>query len=151
MRIHCENNLQLYQVDYFHQKLHCRCSTGLRMCLRLKVLLMWGVSGRQVHGICSRRMVYIEQFEAQSSYKKSYLWWFRNPTWGDLTGSNQIEKSWVGIPLGHVWGTGGGGVVLFTVCEAPSDDWANGGSDCANGANDVFFRYGDYGFSSTGI
>ena len=79
------------------------------------------------------------------------MWWFRNPTWGDLTGSSQIEKNWVGIPPGHVWGMGGGGVVWFSVCEAPPDDWANGGSDWDNGGNDVSFRYGDYGFSSTGI
>ena len=37
------------------------------------------------------------------------------------------------------------------MCEAPPDDWADGGSDWANGGNDVSFRYGDYGFSSTGI
>ena len=74
------------------------------------------------------------------------------------------------IPLGVIWlgvarlkktglvylldmfgGWGGGGVVWFSVCEAPPDDWADGGSDWANGGNDVSFRYGDYGFSSTGI
>ena len=40
---------------------------------------------------------------------------------------------------------GGGGMLVFSVCEAPSDDWAN----C--GFVDVFFTYGEYGFSSIGI
>ena len=33
----------------------------------------------------------------------------------------------------------------FGMCEAPLDDWANGGSV------DVFFTYGEYGFSSWGF
>ena len=37
-------------------------------------------------------------------------------------------------------------MVLFSVCEAPLDDWANGG-----GFVDVFFTYGEYGSSSLGI
>ena len=36
-------------------------------------------------------------------------------------------------------------MLVFSVCEAPSDDWAN----C--GFVDVFFTYGEYGFSSIGI
>ena len=40
------------------------------------------------------------------------------------------------ITPGFVWGKGGRGEVCYSVCEAPLDDWANGGSD------DVFFRYG---------
>ena len=36
-------------------------------------------------------------------------------------------------------------MLVFSVCEAPSDDWANCGSV------DVFFTYGEYGFSSIGI
>ena len=64
----------------------------------------------------------------------------RNPTCGDSTGSNQIENGWVGVPSWLVWGKGGGRVVWLSVCEAPLDDWANGGS--------VFFTYGEYGFSS---
>ena len=51
------------------EKLHRRCSTGLRMCLRLKVLLMWSVRGLQVYGICCRS----EVAEARSNRKKSYL------------------------------------------------------------------------------
>ena len=34
----------------------------------------WGVSGLQVYGICSRKVVYSEEVEAQSNYKKSFLW-----------------------------------------------------------------------------
>ena len=37
---------------------------------------------------------------------------------------------------------GGGEFVWFSVLEAPLDDWADGGSV------DVFFMYGEYGFSS---
>ena len=36
-------------------------------------------------------------------------------------------------------------MLRFSVCEAPLDDWANGSSA------DVFFTYGEYGFSSMGI
>ena len=45
----------------------------------------------------------------------------------------------------NIFGEGGGGVVRFVVCETPLDDWTNGGSA------DVFFTYGEYGFSSMGI
>ena len=51
-------------------------------------------------------MVYREVAEARSNYKKPYLWWFRNPACGDSTGSNRIEKDWVGVPPGLVRGMG---------------------------------------------
>ena len=127
------------------KKHHDRCSTGLWMCLRLKVLSVWGVGGLQVHGTCSRRLLYSEEAEAQSNYKKPYFWWFRNLACGDSTGSNRIEKGRVGVPPRLVWGKGGGGIMWFNVCEPPLNDWANDGSV------DVFFMHGEYGFSSMGI
>ena len=73
--------------------------------------------------------------------KKSYLWWFRNPACGNSTRSPRTEKDQVLVPPGLVWGKRRGGVVWFSVCEAPLDDWTNGGSV------GVFFRYGEYDFS----
>ena len=73
------------------------------------------------------------------------MWLFRNRACGDSTGSNRIEKDVVGVPLGLVWGKGGGGVVWYSVCETSLDDWANGGSV------DLFFTYGEYGFSYMGV
>ena len=47
------------------EKLHRRCSIGLPMCLRLKVLSMRGLGGLQVYGIRSRRL-YSVQFAVYS-------------------------------------------------------------------------------------
>ena len=91
------------------------------------------------------RLVYGEVVEARSNYKLFSLWWFRNPTCGDSTGSNQIEKDWVGGPPGLVWRKREGEVVWFSACQVPLDDYANGGSV------DVFFTYDEYDFSSLGI
>ena len=88
------------------------------MCLRLTVLLMLIVGGLQVYGTCCCS----EVVEARSNDKKSYLWWFRNPACGDSTESNRIEKDWIGVRPGLVWGNGGGRVVGSSVCEAPLDD-----------------------------
>ena len=77
-----------------------------------------GVGGLEAHGICNSRLVYREVVEAQSGYKKSYLWQFRNIACGDSTGINQIEKDKVCIPPGLVWEKEGrrrGGVILY-VC-----------------------------------
>ena len=116
------------------------------MCFQLKVLQILGVGGLQVYGICSRRLVYSEVLETRSNYKKCYLWWFRNPACCNLTGSNRIEKDRIGVPPKLSWGEeGGGGIVGFSVCEAPLDDWASGGSV------DVGFTYGESGFSSMEI
>ena len=68
------------------------------MCLRLKMLSMWGVGGLQVYGIGSRIFVYIEVVEPGSNYKKSYLWWFTNTACDDSNRSNRIEKDRVGVP-----------------------------------------------------
>ena len=38
------------------------------------VLKMWGAGRLQVHGICSCRLVHREVAEAQSNYKRTYLW-----------------------------------------------------------------------------
>ena len=122
-------------MTFSTKKLHCRCLIGVRMCLLLKVLSMWSVGGLQVYGICNCRVVYSELVEVWSNYKKSYLWWFRNPACGYSTGSKQIEKDQFGVPPGLFWGVGGGGVVWFSVCETPLDDWTNSGSV------HVFFMY----------
>ena len=89
-----------------------------------------------MHWIWSRGLAYSEVVETRSNYKKSYLWWFRNPACDDSTRSNQIEKYQVVVPPRLVWKKGDGEVVWFCVCEAPLEDWANGGSA------DVFFKYG---------
>ena len=44
-----------------------------------------------------------------------------------------------------LFGERGGRMVWFSMCEAPLDEWTNGNSV------DVFFTYGDFGFSSMGI
>ena len=49
------------------KKLHRRCSTGLRLCLRLKVQPMWDESRLQVYEICNRRLVYSKIVEARSN------------------------------------------------------------------------------------
>ena len=79
-----------------------------------------------------------EVVEAQSNYKKSYLWWFRILACGDSTGSDRIEKDQVGVTPELVWGKGRKDSVIYCVCvcmcvcvcvcEAPLDDWTNGGS-----------------------
>ena len=43
------------------------------------------------------------------------------------------------------WEEEGGGIMGISVCEAPLDDWASGGSV------DVSFTYGESGFSSMEI
>ena len=50
--------------------------------------------------------MYREVVQCRSNYKKSYLWWFRNPARDDWTGSNQIEKGRVCVPLDLVWRKG---------------------------------------------
>ena len=39
-----------------------------------------------------------------------------------------MEKDRFRVPPRLVWEKGRGGVVWFNVCEAPLDDWSNGGS-----------------------
>ena len=53
---------------------------------------MWGGGRLQVHEICSHRLMYSEEVEARSNYKKSYLWWFRNSACGDWTSTAQKMK-----------------------------------------------------------
>ena len=74
IKLSCENNKRLWQLDDFRKKRHRWCLTGLRMYLLLNVLLLW--SRLQVYGICSCRQVYSEIAKAQSNYK--------NLTYGDL-------------------------------------------------------------------
>ena len=85
--------------------------------------------------IFSRRLQYSEVVEAQSNYKKYYLWWFKNPACSDWTRSNWIEKDQVGVTPGFVRGKWKEEVVWFSVCEASLDDWTDGGSV------DAFFTY----------
>ena len=124
MELSCEITNGFNTLTISERRLHHRCSTDLSefVSLRLKVLSMWDMDGLQVYRICSRRLVYSYVVEARSNYKKSYLWWFKNPACGDWTGSNGIEKNWVGLPPGLVWEKGGGAVVWFSVSEAPLDD-----------------------------
>ena len=80
---------------------------------------MWGVGRTQVHGIGSRKLVYKEVVEVRSNYKsnsrKSYFWWFGNPTCGDSSGSNSTEKDQDHVSPMLIWGNGGEGVVWFSV------------------------------------
>ena len=50
------------------------------------------MGGLQKHGIGSKKLVYKEVVEVRSNNKKSWFWRFGNPTCGDLSGSNRIEK-----------------------------------------------------------
>ena len=93
----------------------------------LEVLWMWSVGGLQVHGIRSRRLLYREVVEVWSNYKGSYFWWFENPTCGDLTRSNRIEKNQRRVSAKFVWGKRGEWAVWFSACGTHSDDWADGG------------------------
>ena len=54
------------------------------------VLSMWGVGRLRVHGPCYHRCVLKKVVEHSWSYKRSYLWCFRHPACGDLTGSTGI-------------------------------------------------------------
>ena len=53
--------------------------------------------------------------EAALDFRRSYLWGFRNLAYGDLIGSNVIEKKPVPVPPGLVWGEW---LMLFCVCGA---------------------------------
>ena len=65
---------------------------------------MWGVGRLQVHGLRNHRFVYKKVVEDSWSYKRSYLWCFRNPACGDSTGSNRTEKERVRMPPGPFFG-----------------------------------------------
>ena len=65
---------------------------------------MWGVGRQQVHEIFSCRLVHREAVELLSNYLTSYLWCLINLASGDSTGSNRIEKDWVPVFPGLVWG-----------------------------------------------
>ena len=64
-----------------------------------------------MYGICSCREVYSEVVKAQSNYKKSYLWWFRNLACGDSNESNRFEIDHLGVLPGPFHGNEGRGVV----------------------------------------
>ena len=53
-------------------------------------------------GICSRRLITVKQLRLDQT-KKTYLWWFRNPAFGDWTGSNRNKKEQVCVPPRFVW------------------------------------------------
>ena len=97
-----------------------------------------------MYGICALRLVYSEVVETNQT--------IRNLTCGDLefllvvirlvvTGLKRTGL----VYLLDLFGERGGRMVWFSMCEAPLDEWTNGNSV------DVFFTYGDYGFSSMGI
>ena len=61
--------------------------------------------------------MYSEAAEVRSSYKKSYLWWFRHLDGGNWTGSNWTKIDRVHVHPAFVWGRKGGEwVVRFRVC-----------------------------------
>ena len=72
-------------------------------CYRCRV---WVDCNCKLHGIRSRRLVYKEVVEARPNYKKSYLWWFGNPAYGDSTESKRIEKDEDRVSPRLVWGKG---------------------------------------------
>ena len=53
-----------------------------------------------MHGLSNHRFVHKKVVEDSSSYKRSYLWCFRNPACGDLTESNETEKERFRMPPG---------------------------------------------------
>ena len=53
---------------------------------------MLNVGRFRVHRICSRRLAQGEILEAESNYKRSYLWRLRNLACGDSTGGDGWEK-----------------------------------------------------------
>ena len=85
-----------------------------------------GMGGMKVYGIGSRRLVYKEVVEVQSNYKKSYFWWFENPSCDDSAGRNQIEKDMV--YLLDLFKEVGKKRHCNLVCGVPAeDDWVNAG------------------------
>ena len=56
-------------------------------------------------------------------------------------GVTRLKKTELVYRLELFW-EGGWGVAWYSVCEAPLDDWANGGFV------DVFLKYSEHGFSS---
>ena len=103
---------------------------------------MRGVGRLQVHEIRSCRLLYKEVFEVLSNFKKSYFWWFGDPTCGDSTGGNRIEKDQGRVCARLFPGKWEDWAVWFSACGAPSGDLANGGYV------DVLFTYGECGFHS---
>ena len=73
------------------------------------------------------------------------MWLFKIPVCSDQAGSNRNEKqpSWCASWTWLVKGEKRDGVKGR--CEAPLDNWTNGGSV------DVYSTYGEYGSSSMGI
>ena len=45
-----------------------------------------------------------------------------------VKGLKPDRKDWIRVTPGLILGKGGEGVMWFRVCEAPLNDWANGGS-----------------------
>ena len=88
----CENSQQPYQVDCFHRRAPPQISDRILNVYLTSGAVNVGVGGMQVHGILVSRLVYKEVVEALSNYKKSYFWWFGNPTFGDSTSSTWTEK-----------------------------------------------------------
>ena len=109
------------------------------MCIRLVVLLMWGVGGMQSMKFAAAGE---EVVEALSNYRKSSFWWFGNPACCYSTGSTQTEKDKVCAPLRPAWEKRGESTVWFSVSGALLNDWANGGYV------DVLFTCGECSFSS---
>ena len=76
------------------------------MRIWLEELRLRGVGGVQVHGICSRRLVYKEVVEVQSDHKKSYFWWCwllrLNPgSWGEhFTSQLSWGAAWLLVTCG---------------------------------------------------
>ena len=141
MELHCKTANDLNTLTVFVKKLYHRLPTGFQMRIWPEVLWMWGVGELKVHGIRSRRLVSKEVVEARSNYKKSYVWWFGNPVYGDSTGSNLIEEDQGPVSTRLVWGKREEGALWYSACGASSDDWANGGYDD---------KCGECGFGSLG-
>ena len=110
------------------KKLHRICLTEFQMCLQLE--RGWKCVGRlQVHGIFNRRLVHREVAEDRLNYKRTYLWWFRNPAFGDsILGLARLKKTGF-MCLLRLFGERGRRSWCDLVCGASLDDWVNGGVD----------------------
>ena len=73
------------------------CMIGISYCAICKI-------GVCYCAIC--KIGFRDVSNARLNFRKSYLWSFTNPAWGDFTGTNGIEKNLVHEPSGLVWGKG---------------------------------------------
>ena len=122
-------------------RLNSKCTSD-RMCCKCGVWVDCKCMEFVAAGWCTRKQLRLNQTK-----RNVLLWWFRNPALLIGLGIKGLKPDWKRLGSYTCWtGKGGEGVVCFRVCEAPLNDWANGGS----GSVDDFYLYDKYGFSFKG-